>query len=231
MDRKAAILKNTDLFAGCPDEALADLARASLLQVVPAKSSVFAKGDPGDRLFVVVSGKVRISTTGPDMQQLTLNILGPGTLFGEVALLDHGARTADADTIGASELLSLRRADIEQVLLRHPDVSMRMLATLCDRVRWISARYEDSVFLELPARLAKRLLILDDMFGTERDGKRVINLKMSQRDLSNAMHVTRESINRTLRRWQDDGLLTFEDGVITVLDRGGLEAAVLVEKG
>ena len=226
-DRKTAILKQTALFSGCPPEALADLARVALLQVLPARSVVFAKGDPGDRLFVVVSGKVRIGTKGPDAQELTLNMLGPGALFGEVALADGGARTADAATVGAVELLSLSRRDVHDMLMRRPEVGMRMLATLSERIRWISARYEDSVFLELPARLAKRLLILDEMFGTEKDGARVINLKMSQRDLSNAMHVTRESINRTLRGWQDAGLLRFEDGIITLLDRGGLEAVTL----
>ena len=232
-DRKTAILKQTTLFSGCPPEALADLARVALLQVLPGRSAVFAKGEPGDRLYVIVSGKVRISTKGPDSQQLTLNMLGPGALFGEVALVDGGARTADAETVGAAELLSLSRRDVHDLLMRRPEVGMRMLATLSERIRWISARYEDSVFLELPARLAKRLLILDDLFGSEKDGgsggARVINLKMSQRDLSNAMHVTRESINRTLRGWQDAGLLRFEDGIVTVLDRAGLEAVTLAE--
>jgi CRP/FNR family transcriptional regulator, cyclic AMP receptor protein len=226
-DRKTAILKQATLFGGCPPEALADLARVALLQVLPAGAAIFAKGEPGDRLYIVVSGKVRISTTGPDAQQLTLNILGPGALFGEVALADGGARTADASAIGAVELLVLHRRDIHDVLMRRPEVAMRMLAALSERVRWVSARYEDSVFLELPARLAKRLLILDDMFGVEREGARVINLKMSQRDLSNAMHVTRESINRTLKAWSDAGVVRFEDGILTVLDRPRLEGFVL----
>ncbi|MGF1623488.1 MAG: Crp/Fnr family transcriptional regulator, partial [Alphaproteobacteria bacterium] len=202
-------------------------ARVALLQVLPAGAAIFAKGEPGDRLFIVVSGKVRISTKGPDSQQLTLNILGPGALFGEVALADGGERTADAGTIGAAELLVLHRRDIHDQLLRRPEVALGMLAALSERVRWISARYEDSVFLELPARLAKRLLILDDMFGVEREGARVINLKMSQRDLSNAMHVTRESINRTLKGWADAGVVRFEDGILTVLDRPRLEGFVL----
>jgi len=228
-DRKTAILKQTTLFSGCPPEALTDLARVALLQVLQPRSTVFAKGEPGDRLYIIVSGKVRISTTGPDSQQLTLNMLGPGALFGEVALVDGGARTADASAVGAVELLSLSRRDVQDLLMRRPEVGMRMLATLSERIRWISARYEDSVFLELPARLAKRLLILDDLFGTDKDGARVINLKMSQRDLSNAMHVTRESINRTLRGWQDAGLLRFDDGIVTVMDREGLEAVTLAE--
>lgn len=226
-DRKTAILKQAPLFAGCPPEALADLARVALLQVLPAGTDVFKKGDPGDRLYIVVSGKVRISTTGPDSQQLTLNILGPGALFGEVALADGGARTADAAAIGAVEMLVLHRRDIHDLLLRRPEVALGMLAALSERVRWVSARFEDSVFLELPARLAKRLLILDDMFGVERDGRRVINLKMSQRDLSNAMHVTRESINRTLKAWSDAGVVSFDDGILSVLDRRRLEGFVM----
>ena len=118
---------------------------------------LFQKGDPGDALYGVRRGQIRIETGASDGSRLTLNFMGSGDLFGEVAVLDGQSRTADATAGEATELFVLRREDFLAFLEREPKVAIKIIMLLCQRIRWQSERMEESMLQPLPVRLARRL--------------------------------------------------------------------------
>ena len=158
-------LARHDLLGHLTPEELDRLLAPARVERLDEGQVLFRKGDPGDRLYVVLSGRISIGTTSEAGKEVVFNVLGRGEVFGEIALLDGKARTADATAMAESHLLVLDRADFMPFLERHPEVAARLIAVLCERVRWISESYEDALFLELPARLAKRLLVLAQSHG------------------------------------------------------------------
>jgi CRP/FNR family transcriptional regulator, cyclic AMP receptor protein len=177
---------------------------------------LFKRGDPGSSMMAVLRGHVRIGTYSEDGREVILNIIEPGGVVGEMALLDGKERSADATAMGDGALLVIERRDFLPFLERNPQVAVRLLEVLCDRVRRVSAMVEDIVFLNLPGRLSRLLLKLAELHGKDTNGGRRIEVKLSQRDLGNLIATSRESVNKQLRAWQDEGLITFERGIITL---------------
>ncbi len=188
---------------------------------------LFRKGDPGDRLYVVLAGRISIGTTSEDGKEVVFNVLGRGEVFGEIALLDGKARTADATAMAESHLLVLERKDFMPFLESNPGVAARLIAVLCERVRWVSESYEDALFLDLPARLAKRLLLLAESYGEPVDGAAIrIEFPLSQQELAKMAGVSREAVNKLLRAWQTQGLIAHDHSHVTILDAARLKRLV-----
>src|SRR3979490_615494 len=163
----AVILKMNPMFA---DLGADELQRSSSLchtQHLGGGEMLFQKGDPGDALFGVRRGQIRIETGASDGRRLTLNFMGPGDLFGEVAVLDGQSRTADATAGEATELFVLRREDFLSHLEREPRGAITIIQLLCQRIRWQSERMEESMLQPLPVRLARRLCALASDYGSE----------------------------------------------------------------
>ena len=188
-----------------------------------ANEVVFQKGDPGDNLLGIIHGRVKISTLSAEGREVVLNIMAPGELFGEIAVIDGKARTADAVAMAPSELVVISRRDLMPFLEKRPELATRLLVVLCERIRWVSDQYEDAVFLNLPARLAKHLLRLADRFGVETEDGVRIELKLSQEELGKLMGISRESINKTLRGWESEGLIKARRGILTLVDNETLD--------
>ncbi len=184
---------------------------------------LFRKGDPGDSLYVVLAGRISIGTTSEDGKEVVLNVLGRGEVFGEIALLDGKARTANATAMAESHLLVLDRSDFMPFLESHPEVAARLIAVLCERVRWVSESYEDALFMDLPARLAKRLLRLAESYGEPAGATATrIEFPLSQQELAKMAGVSRESVNKLLRAWQAEGLIAHDHSHLTILDEDRL---------
>jgi CRP-like cAMP-binding protein len=184
---------------------------------------LFQKGDPGDGLIAILQGRVKISTMSAEGKEVVLNILGTGELFGEIALIDGKDRSADATVMESAELLVIDARDFMPFLEARPDLATRLLVMLCERFRWVNDLYEDAVFMHLPARLAKHLIRLGESFGDESDDGVRIGIKLSQQDLGNLMGTTRESVNKQMRTWIDGGIVSVDQGIITILDQDRLE--------
>jgi CRP/FNR family cyclic AMP-dependent transcriptional regulator len=209
------------------DEAeLDELLKFAKLRRARAGEVLFQKGDPGDGLLAILKGRIRISTLSEEGKEVVLNILGPGELFGEIALIDGKERSADASVMENAELVVIDARDFTPFLAARPELATRLLVFLCQRIRWVSNLYEDAIFRHLPARLAKHLLWLSTSFGTRTDAGTRINIKLSQQDLGNLMGTTRESVNKQMRQWTTDGLITVDRGYITVHDADALETYV-----
>lgn len=218
------IFRRHPLFTHLPDADVDQLLRYARIERHKAGHTIFLKGSPGHGMMAVLSGQVRISAPSPEGKEIVLNLVGPGEVFGEIALLDGHERTADAVAMNDCELLVLERRDFIPFLERHPEVCIRLMEVLCARLRRTSEQVEDVLFLELPARLAKMLLRLAKEHGHTTAAGQVIDLKLSQRELGNLTGATRESINKQLKEWERDGVLRLEGGAIVVTSASRLEA-------
>ncbi|MBL6927645.1 MAG: Crp/Fnr family transcriptional regulator [Rhodospirillales bacterium] len=191
-----------------------------------AKEPVFMKGDPASGMMAVISGRVRISSYSSEGREVVLNVIGPREVFGEIALIDGGERTANAVAMENTELMVLERRDFLPFLERNPELCIKLLMVMCHRLRRTSEQLEDFSFLDLRTRLAKRLLDLANDHGIEEDGGVRISLTLSQRVLGAMMGTSREAVNKQLRAWEDEGLLRLKRGSVTLLDPEQLELIV-----
>jgi CRP-like cAMP-binding protein len=222
-ERLRDALADSDVFGSLTDDELDRLIAYGNVVRHPKSRSILQKGDAGDSLMVVLSGRVKISNVSTEGKEAVLNLIEPGQSFGELALFDGKPRSADATAIEPTELFVLRRADVLAFIERHPEVAFRTIGVLCERVRRTSELLEESITLTMPARLARGLLRLARAYGRPSPDGLVIELKLSQRELGGYIGLARENINRQLMQWRQEGLLTVEEGRIVVLDRKALE--------
>ena len=195
---KRAILQAHPLFGKLGADLVARLAACAHGRTVGAGTTIFQKGDPGDCLFAVCAGTVRISSHSADGRDAVLNLIHAGEIFGEIALLDGRPRTADAQAVSDCELMVIDRRDFMPMLAREPDLALRVIELLCARLRRTSEQVEDITFLDLPARLAKTLLWLAARSRCTVSRK----ITLTQREIGDIVGMTRESINKQLRAWE-----------------------------
>jgi CRP-like cAMP-binding protein len=217
------VLQRSPLFRGLAPPALERIASLATQRNYGAGEIVCSQGDPGDALYAVVTGRIRISSGAADGREIFLNIMEPGDSFGEIALLDGGTRTATAIAMVASELVSLRRDHLFALLERESQVALELLRLCGERLRWTSGLLEDAALLDAPARLAKRLLSLGQLHG-ERSGNG-FRLRISQEDLASFLGVSRQAVNQQLQAWKAQGWVELGRGVVTVLDAAALKKA------
>jgi CRP-like cAMP-binding protein len=204
----ATILGMNPLFSGLGAEAIGSLARLCQARRLPAGQTLFVKGDPGDALYGVRRGQIRIEVGTSGGEHLTIEVFGAGDLFGEIAVLDGRPRTADAIAQEDAELFVLPRADFLKTLESDVRLAIRIIELLCARLRSTNERTEEMMFLPLSVRLARRLDTLVQDFGAE--------VQITQDELAGLVGVTRESINRQLQEWRASGIVTLGRGRISV---------------
>ena len=219
------MLKRSPLFRGLPAAVLERMAELAVQRSFRSGEIVFSQGDPGDALYAVVTGKIRISAGAADGREIFLNIMEPGDTFGEIALLDGGTRTASATAIAPSELVAIRREHFVALLQREPPVALELLRLCGERLRWTSGLVEDAALLDASARLAKRLLSLGRLHGEQATG--ALRLRISQDDLANFLGVSRQIVNQQLQDWKGRGWVDLGRGVITVRDEAALRKTAL----
>lgn len=221
-------LAQVPLFAGfSPDEQGA--LTASLRRRHYAKGEViFHQGDPGSALFIIETGEVKISLPSPEGREIILALLRPGDFFGELALLDGKARSADAVAREPAQLLLLQREDFMRFLQSRPQAVVSLLAALSLRLRQTDQLIQDVAFLDVPTRLARALLYLGDTQGRPEDGKVIIASRLTQTDLADIIGATRESTNKWLRFYQRQGLISYHRGRVTLLKPQDLRRRLLL---
>lgn len=222
------ILAGHPVLGALPTEDLDRLAQRVITRTYRPGQSVFMKGDPGTTLMAVLRGRVRISCIAADGREIVLAVLDPGEVFGEIAMIDGGERTADAVALEDAELLILHRRDFLPVLEANPRLALRLLEILAGRLRRTDQQIEDN-YLPLRPRLAKRLLFLADHYGKPvENGTGVqIAIRLPQTLLASMVGTTREAVNKQLGEFRNAGLIDMGRGTITVRDRDGLEEVVI----
>jgi CRP/FNR family cyclic AMP-dependent transcriptional regulator len=224
---RRSLLAKHFLLREADPKTLDQLVAASVVVTYGNRQRIFDKGDDGDRLLGVLGGQVRIYVMSSEGRELIMNVIMPGELFGEISLIDGKPRSASAVAIGDTDLLHIKRQDFMALLRNNGELCLKFMSILCERVRWTSGLLEDASLLDLPSRLAKRLLNLAAGIGEKRPGDGIrIGVKLSQTDLGNMLGVTREAVNKQLREWKKDGLVDMEDGQMLILDPKSLQALV-----
>ena len=216
------LLASCALFRGLAAEeqaAVVDLAR---IRTFNPGETVFAIGSPGDQMMALLSGTIRISVPSSKGRELLLAMIQPGEVFGELAIIDGKARSADAVAETACIVAILDRRDILSCFERNPCAWPNLVRVLCQRLRHTDQVFAEVALLELPVRLAKTMLRVANWEGCPAPAESS-KIQFSQRELANMVGGSRESVNRCLRNWQRTGLVRILEGSIVITDRRALE--------
>ena len=219
-DAQPSPVHNSDMrLAGDVQQRLLAVAHRRMLA---RGESLFHKGSSPDALFGVVSGSLRVSVVAPGGREAVIAMLEPGHWFGEVSLLVGRERVYDTCAVDATEMAVVAAADFHRLVAEHPDVHMAFTRLVCLRLRQALAWIDDVILMPLQVRLAHRLLTLDARAQSPGEGGGTL-LGVSQEDLSFMLGVSRQSVNRQLKLWEEDGTLRVRYRSIELLDRAQLE--------
>jgi CRP/FNR family transcriptional regulator, cyclic AMP receptor protein len=197
---------------------LRSLVRQSALLWFRERGRIFSQGEEGRSVLAVVQGYVKLSSSTEGGREVVLELAGPGSVFGELAVLNGWRRSADAYALTACQLLSIEARLFTQTIGRVPEAMSGLLRVLSHRPRRATEQVTDGVDLPGPQRLAKALIHLAGLHSHPVEVGLQIDLLLSQRELGAMTGLTRESINKLLAGWRDESLISLSDGAITLLD-------------
>ena len=210
----AALLPSGSLFAACRTDELNDLLTLSMQHSMKKGAVLLLQGDPGDALIILITGQARVTMVASNGREITLDYADPGTVLGEIAVLDGGERTASVIAMTDGSYLRLSRAAFEAFVERQPGMAWRLMKGLAARLRQTNAMIEtDRAYASGPrlARYIQRLTIRDS-----KDGR--LRLDLNQSELGSFAGMSREHINRQLSAWAECGIIALEQGRIRILD-------------
>lgn len=212
------VLRNAPLFTHLDDEVFSALT-AELTEVELSRgASVFHEGDDGDQLYVILSGKIKLGRTAPDGRENLLAILGPGEVFGEMALFNPAPRSASATAVSATSLAGLRHENLRKVIYSSPEVSMQLLGALARRLSRTNESLADLVFSDVPGRVAKALLDLADRFGRPTADGLLVAHDLTQEELAQLVGASRETVNKALAEFVQRDWIRLENRAVIILD-------------
>jgi CRP/FNR family transcriptional regulator, cyclic AMP receptor protein len=218
LQHRAGVLARTELFGGIDEAARRRIAEHVAERVVERGQCVFTQDEPGDRMYVLADGGVKLFVASRDGGVVELVRHRPPATFGEVALLDGGPRSASAEAVERSTLLVVTRAELLHLLRAEDQVAEALLSTLGAMVRRTTRQVSDLVFLDLQGRIARRLLAL----ATEGDGLPRTR-RVTQTELASMVSGARQTVNQALRSLESRGYIRADGGGFEILDRERLE--------
>jgi CRP/FNR family transcriptional regulator, cyclic AMP receptor protein len=214
----AGLLGSTDLFKNLDPPVLDQLARSVTFRNYRRGHLIFAQGEPGDSLFVISEGLVKVFVTSEEGEDMVLVTLRPPETFGELALIDGGLRSASAEALEPTTTLTLSRGTLIELLQRHPNLAQALLSSLGGLVRRLTEQAADLVFLDLHGRVAKLLLALAEERGRHEGEEVLLDLQVTQGDLAAMVGGSRQSVNHILHAFQRRGYLEIEGRRIALKD-------------
>jgi CRP/FNR family transcriptional regulator, cyclic AMP receptor protein len=207
VEQAATLLAKTNLFENLDDETRRSLAEVSVDRSYKKGHLICHQGDLGEALFVIVEGHVKVFVTSEDGDEMVLVTLGPSEVFGELAIIDGGPRSASAEALEPTKVLALTRTVLLDVLRRHPQSTDSLLKSLGSLVRRLTEQASDLVFLDLYGRVAKLLLALAERESPLEDGGVSLDLHVTQTDLAAMVGGSRQSVNQILHAFERRGYL------------------------
>jgi CRP-like cAMP-binding protein len=222
-----------DVFLGClplfsdlNQDQLSNVAERVQRRTFAAGVTLFHQDMPGMMLYMVEEGYVRITSIGRTGQELTLDINGPGDVFGELSILDRKSHSATAITQTSATVWLLSSTDLDDFFNRYPQVYQGMIHVLVDRVRYISHYAEAMTFQDVLGRLAYMILSLAERHGFDDDEKIIIQIPLTQGELASMVGATRESVNKAMSTLRAEELIVADPTHLAVLDTEGLRRMV-----
>jgi CRP-like cAMP-binding protein len=211
-------LARAGIFQGV--EPAAAEALASTLESVdfPRGHVIFAEGEPGDRLYIIQSGKVKIGRKSPDGRENLLGIFGPSDMFGELSIFDPGPRTSTATTVTEVRALSMDRPALRQWIASRPEIAEQLLRVVARRLRRTNGMLADLIFTDVPGRVAKALLQLAQRFGSQEAGLLRVTHDLTQEEIAQYVGASRETVNKALADFAHRGWLRLEGKSVLILE-------------
>jgi len=212
------IIRQAPLFSALDDEAARSLRNSMVALKLNKGQTLFKEGEEGDRLYVVVHGKIKLGRSSSDGRENLLSILGPGEMFGELSLFDPEPRTSTATAVTDARLVSLAHDAVIGLLSSNPQTSLELLRRLAQRLRKSNEVLADLVFADVPGRVAKAIMDLGERFGVQKDDGFHVNHDLTQEELAQLVGASRETVNKALADFAARGWLKLEPRAVLVTD-------------
>ena len=218
MDHVNDVLGRTPLFEALDEEG-ANALRSQMHNVEIARGErLFGEGDAGDQLYVVLTGKIKLTRTAADGRENLLSVIGPSEMFGELSLFDPRPRTQTASALTDSRLAAIDHDALRDLLTNRPDVALHLLRALAQRLRRTNDVMTDLVFTDVPGRVAKALLDLADRFGVQRPEGLQVSHDLTQEELAQLVGASRETVNKALADFVGRGWIQLAAKSVLLVD-------------
>jgi CRP/FNR family transcriptional regulator, cyclic AMP receptor protein len=217
MDINLQFLKKIPIFAELPEEQLQKITDVVIDRQYRKSQIIFGEGDPGEALFFLKQGKIKLTKTTPDGREQILAFRGPGEIFAEVVLFDGGSYPATAEVIEDAKIGIIRNQDIDKIVRKNVDIAVSLLKIMSKRLRQAQTALKDIALKDVYGRLASTLLKLATEHGRQVQEGTKISLNLTHQDLANMIGTSRESVNRVISEWRREGILDAVRGEITLL--------------
>jgi CRP-like cAMP-binding protein len=213
------VLRRAGIFQGVDPESVEALAGEFEVVDAPRGTVLFREGEPGESLFIVLSGKVKLGRRSPDGRENLVAIMGPSDQFGELSLFDPGPRTATATVVTDARVARLPKAALQKWVQDRPQIAMQLLRVVARRLRRTNTMLADLIFVDVPGRVAKQLLQLASRFGSVDGGMLRVTHDLTQEELAQLVGASRETVNKALADFAARGWLRLEGKSVVILDR------------
>ncbi|MFV8054785.1 Crp/Fnr family transcriptional regulator [Mycobacterium sp. 48b] len=217
------VLARAGIFQGVSAEGVAALCLELQRVSFPRAHTIFREKDPGDQLFIVVSGRVKIGRTAPDGRETLLTLMGPGDMFGELAIFDPGPRTSTVTTLTALEAVTIDRDALRNWISDRPEIAGQLLRVLARRLRRTNDALTDLIFTDVPGRVATQLLDLANRFGIPEGGAIRLDHELTQEEMGQLVGSSRETTNKALAYFTQRGWIRQQGKTIFIEDPARLE--------
>ncbi len=216
-----SLLRQVPLFEGLGDEQLDAIALVTITRRFDKHQVIILAEEEGDALFIISSGQVKVSIVSEDGREVILSLLGTGSVFGELSLLDGKPRSANVVTTENTDLYMLRRSDFLQLVYKVPQIAVGLLAELAARLRKTDRKIGGLALLDVTSRISETLLQLADEHGTETDDGVLLKSRPTHQQIANMSGTTRETVSRVLKRLEKQGYISTEGRTITIVHERG----------
>lgn len=216
-------LRKVTLFSELDDAQLAQLAGVVREQHYKKNATFFHVDDPGNALFILKDGLVKITIEDQSGREIILRMLYPTDFFGEMSLIDDMPRSASVTTLEPSDALVIYRDAFLHLIEKNPSILLKMTVVLSRRLRRVNELIRSLAFHDVYGKVARVLLNLATEKGRSTDDGTVIDLRLTQQELAELAGMSRETMTRTLRDFQQAGCVRIESGIITILEIGMLQ--------
>ncbi|HEX6403399.1 MAG TPA: Crp/Fnr family transcriptional regulator [Pseudonocardiaceae bacterium] len=211
-------LARAGIFQGVDPSAVQDLKAALEPVSFPRAHVIFAEGELGDRLYIVLSGKVKIGRRSPDGRENLLAVFGPSDMFGELSIFDPGPRTSTATTVTEVRAVTMDRTALREWIAKRPEIAEQLLRVIARRLRRTNNMLADLIFTDVPGRVAKALLQLAHDFGTQEGGMLRVTHDLTQEEIAQLVGASRETVNKALADFAHRGWLRLEGKSVLILE-------------
>lgn len=216
-------LKHCDLFSGLRNDAIEKIGSIARERNIPGKQIIYSAQDKDEVMFILKKGKVRIFKLSVDGKMITLAILKDGDTFGAMSIIKGGISEAFAETLEDSYICAIRQEDFSAVIKEMPEIALRLIEKINQKLKEAESRIEDLVFRDVPGRIASILLKLSEQFGRTSASGIEINFRITHQELADMVGAARETITVILNDFKNDGIIQVNEKHIIIIDEKALK--------